>query len=149
MRIGGREQLWILNGKVPEPCADSVRWALAFEASHRDGSFRVGLTAFEEVGIEVSTVFLGTDQGWGSGAPILFETRVFGPEITEPSVINGRPFTYHPESSFGTVRRYSTWEQAEQGHAMIVEMVKKELAQKETSAEVIAGAVMAKLRGEV
>jgi hypothetical protein len=32
-----------------------------------------------EVGdVEVSTVFLGLDHGWGEGPPVLFETMTFG-----------------------------------------------------------------------
>lgn len=54
-------------------------------------------------GCEVSTVFLGLDHSFGSGPPLLFETMVFG-----------GPFDQEQD-------RYSTWAEAEAGHARIVE----------------------------
>ena len=60
-------------------------------------------------GIRVSTVFLGVDHNWSrEGSPILFETMVFGVDNEHQ-------------------RRYSTWEQAEQGHRDVIKLVTKEL----------------------
>ena len=56
-------------------------------------------------GLRVSTVFLGIDHNFGEGEPLLFESMVFGAdeEIQE---------------------RYSTYEQAEEGHKKLVEKYK-------------------------
>lgn len=55
-------------------------------------------------GVTVSTVFLGIDhRHFGKGPPILFETMVF-----------------NDYGDDGTQERYSTWEEAEAGHARIV-----------------------------
>jgi hypothetical protein len=57
--------------------------------------------------VSVSTVFLGLDHNFGEGgAPLLFETMVFG--------LPGED-----------CRRYSTWAEAEEGHARIVAQVFK------------------------
>lgn len=56
-------------------------------------------------GSRVSTVFLGLDHQWGDGPPLLFETMVF------------------PEDDFAEedMDRYSTWEEAVEGHRNMVE----------------------------
>jgi len=54
----------------------------------------------------VSTVFLGLDHQFGAGEPVLFETMVFGGEYD------------------GEQDKYSTWEEAEAGHAEILAKVK-------------------------
>src|SRR5262245_61047886 len=60
------------------------------------GGWRVG---WDGVSAEhVSTVWLGLDHGWGRGAPIIFESLVCGGLFD------------------GTMRRYSTLEQARAGH---------------------------------
>ncbi len=53
-------------------------------------------------GLRVSTVFIGIDHNWGDGEPLLFESMVFGldDEVQE---------------------RYSTYEQAEEGHRKLVD----------------------------
>ncbi len=51
---------------------------------------------------EVSTVWLGLDHNFGNGPPLIFETMVFGDDGEED------------------VRRYSTKDEAERGHARIV-----------------------------
>ena len=68
-----------------------------FETANR----RVAFTQLKDV--SVSTVFLGTDQALLPGdLPLLFETKVFGgPADAE-------------------LRRYSTWDEAEQGHGAVV-----------------------------
>ena len=55
-------------------------------------------------GCDVSTVFLVLDHSWTDGGkPILFETMVFGRDDSHP------------------LWRYHTWQEAEEGHASIVE----------------------------
>lgn len=54
-------------------------------------------------GLQVSTVFTGIDQNWGEGAPILFETMVFGlPDDLQPRW------------------RFSTWDDALETHHRLV-----------------------------
>jgi len=68
----------------------------------------------------VSTVFLGIDHNWGGGPPLIFETMIFnqGPESERP---------WHEEYQ----ERYSTWEQAEAGHARAVLEAKRLLEEGE------------------
>ena len=84
---------YILEGKSPKPVDDILEWAEWFETANR----RVARTKMW-LGVEVSTVFLGLDHSFDRGAPILFETMIFG----------GKQDEYQD--------RYHTWEEAEIGH---------------------------------
>jgi hypothetical protein len=55
-------------------------------------------------GVTVSTVLLGLDHNWGDGPPLIFETMIFGGE--------------HDEFQ----ERYSTREEAEEGHRRACEL---------------------------
>lgn len=68
-----------------------------------DEKRRVGHT--ETWNGEVSTVFLGLDHSWSGPPPLLFETMVFGGTLDQEQV------------------RYSTWDEAEAGHAAMVAKV--------------------------
>jgi hypothetical protein len=59
----------------------------------------------------VSTVFTGLDHQWRDGDPLLFETMIFGGPLDQEQ------------------DRYSTWEQAERGHADAVTRARKAIAQ--------------------
>jgi len=89
----------MLDGKnaVVEP--DLLTWARWFETAHEER-----IVARTEVGdVMVSTVFLGLDHCFTpDGPPLIFETLVFG----------------GPHD--GEMDRYSTWEEAEQGHAVML-----------------------------
>jgi hypothetical protein len=85
---------YILDGKKPVKEPDILKWALSFEI----GSRRVALT--EGYKKRVSTVFLGLDHSFGFGPPLLFETMLFG---------KGQWVDEYCE-------RYSTWQEAEDGH---------------------------------
>lgn len=90
-----------LDGHNPVPCEDLVEWAMDLG---NDDIRRVAYTELPD-GVQISTVFLGLDHNFsGEGDPVLFETMVFGGEHNHEMV------------------RYTTWEEAEKGHA---EMVKK------------------------
>lgn len=108
-----RTQLWILNGRVPEPCLDLHRWAQWFGAADRH-------VAKDEIAghqILVSTVFIGIDHNFVSnGPPVLFETMVFGEE--HAGKLFGRDCTMREDLE---QRRYSTWAEAEAGHQRIVQ----------------------------
>ena len=78
------------------PVPNVLDWAKWYEAADR----RVDQT---RVGDKIiSTIFLGVDYNFGEGPPILFETAVF---------LGGSTLR---------LKRYSTWEQAVEGHAEVV-----------------------------
>lgn len=56
----------------------------------------------------VSTVFLGIDHGWDDGPPLLYETMVFGPHVDQ------------------YCERYSTEDEAREGHDRIVGWLRRE-----------------------
>jgi hypothetical protein len=93
---------YILNGHDPVPCDD-----LATLTNWMEGPDRlVRDTQFIDPArnrVRVCTAFLGVDVNFGDGAPILFETVTFG-----------GPCDWE-------LYRYSTWEEAEQGHAAVVQ----------------------------
>lgn len=62
----------------PTPEPDLVRWAMWYETAQR----KVAETHVEQ-GVRVSTVFLGLDHQYDEGAPILWETMVFGGPYNE------------------------------------------------------------------
>lgn len=69
---------WILDGAgtpVREP--DLLKWAQWFGTNERT-------VAYDTIGeSNVSTVFLGLDHTFDGGAPILWETMVFGGKLNE------------------------------------------------------------------
>ena len=95
---------FILEGHKVVPCDDLLTWGEWLGTADR----RVARTEIS-ASLFVSTVFIGLDHSFGNGPPLLFETMVFR---------NG---------SGGEEDRCSTWEQAEQQHAKMVEQVTKEI----------------------
>ena len=90
---------YILEGKKVVPCYDLYKWANWMKNADRK------VASDKKGGIMVSTIFLGLDHNFGQGEPLLFETMVFGGE--------------HDED----MDRYSTWEEAEEGHKCMCERV--------------------------
>lgn len=65
--------------------------------------------------IEVSTVFLGIDhRTWGKGPPVLFETMIFGGPLD------------------GSCDRYTSYDDAQTGHAMAVAKARAAIGQNVT-----------------
>lgn len=89
-----------LDGRTPIPVEDVSTWGAWFQTADRT----VARTATED-GV-VSTVFLGMDHGFGRGAPVLFETMVFGGPMND------------------YCERYRTWAEAERGHRTVVAQVR-------------------------
>lgn len=83
--------------------------------NHPDDAWaRVAYNEWDEGAIYVSTVFLGLDHNlMGRGPPLVFETMVFGP--------------YGGDEQW----RYSTWEEAEAGHAEVVAMMEERIKKAE------------------
>jgi hypothetical protein len=92
-----------LEGKTLVP-TDLMTWAMNYD---KGGNRVIGYTEFAD-GVYVSTVFLGMNHQYGDGPPLLFETMVFGGEFDQEQ------------------ERYSTYEEAEAGHARWVAAVKGE-----------------------
>lgn len=104
-----------LLGKIAIPCMDLLEWGRWFQTADRS-------VAKTQVGpLWVSTVFLGLDHRMiGTGDPILFETMVFGGDASS-------------EWGDSYQERYSTWGEAEAGHARAVEWAKAKLAEADAS----------------
>lgn len=84
---------YILDEKKVVPVNNVLEWAKFFETADRV----VNRTKLGEV--TISTVFLGIDHNFfEKDKPLLFETMIFGDELNEETW------------------RYSTWEEAEEGH---------------------------------
>jgi hypothetical protein len=93
---------YILKDKVPVQVHDMEEWMDAFRLHD---SRIVAKTDLPD-DIQVSTVFLGMDHSFGDdGPPILFETMIFGGALD------------------GYQERYSTWEEAEEGHRLALELI--------------------------
>ncbi len=88
-----RHGLYILEGHKPKLVEDIFEWGSWFETANR-----IVAQAVLKNGVKVSTVFMGLDRSFNDGEPILFETMIFG----------GKHDQYQ--------ERYSTWEEAEEGH---------------------------------
>ena len=102
----GHNGRYILVDKVPQIEPDLIKWAMWFE----DIENRIIAQENVEKDVRVSTTFLGLDYSFsGSNVPILFETRIFG----------GRYDKYQ--------QRYATWEAAEKGHKLAVQIAKGEI----------------------
>lgn len=91
---------YILDDKHNAVAVSLLEWAKWFEtASRRVKETNVG-------DIRISTVFLGLDHSFGEGKPLLFETMIFGGEHNQD------------------MDRYSTWQEAEDGHERFVNKVR-------------------------
>jgi hypothetical protein len=106
----GAPRHYVLDGKVPRVVSSFREWVQQFEQrteSCKQGAdiWRVGRTDLPNGGY-VSTVFLGLDHAFMGGPPMIFETMTFLPG---------------DEGENTEQLRYSTWEEAEAGHADAVE----------------------------
>jgi hypothetical protein len=97
------------DGHQPIPEPDLIAWGRWFEASLPKR--RVARTELPNGAGYISTVFLGIDHAFRSDVPVLFETMAF---IGDDG-----------EQYFD---RYTTWEEAEAGHWLIVGRALADLA---------------------
>jgi hypothetical protein len=91
---------YILDGKKPVPEPNILKWAIWMEAADRHV-----VQDYLLDGVNVSTIFLGLDYGFGYNDHLFFETMIFGGDHD------------------GYQERYSTWEEAEEGHKKAIELV--------------------------
>jgi len=92
-----------------QPCREenSLKWAQFFEDIEKRK-----VKSTEVRGVTVSTVFLGIDHNhFGGGAPILFETMVFGHNQDSE------------EEFYDFQERYCTWDEAVAGHKSVVDNI--------------------------
>ena len=96
-----RQMFYILVDRKPIVAPSTVVWTKWLEKENR-------YVANDEIGgIQISTAFLGINYAFSKkDEPLLFET-----------LIKGGPLDGH-------TWRYSTWEQAEEGHAAAIKRVK-------------------------
>jgi hypothetical protein len=105
-----RARYWVLDAERHPVAVDTLEEWAEFWAN--EATRRVGWDEFDP-GIQVSTVFLGIDHRYhGEGPPILFETMVFGLSVEDDDF----------------QLRYSTWDDAETGHKVVVRKVKELIA---------------------
>lgn len=90
---------YILQGQFAVEEPDLIKWAEWFGTADRT----VGRSQLGDV--VISTVFLDLNHQWGDGPPLLFETMVFGGDFSDCQA------------------RYTTWAEAERGHALAVQLV--------------------------
>lgn len=95
---------YLLYGKVVVPVQDLEEWYSKLTDEMRRIDFSSIVDKSGEI-VHISTVFLGIDYNYGGGDPILFETMIF----------------YGPHD--GYQRRYHTYDEAENGHKQILNMV--------------------------
>jgi len=91
-----------LVGKQAVPCT-LLEWSVFFNTRNRC----IIKTKIKDS--VISTVFLGINHNFGPGDPLLFETMVFGGPLNEE------------------MNRYTTWEEAEEGHTEMVKAVVQRL----------------------
>lgn len=103
---------YILVDKEPVVCNDLEEWA---RFMGEENSRRVALDELH--GVCISTVFLAIDHNWtGNGGPVLFETLITWEEHDE-------------------ILRYETYQEALDGHAVLLKAVKDHFEPKGIAAE--------------
>ena len=94
---------YILVNREPVE-VDLMEWARWLQENENDRSVKKTKIA----GTDISTAFLGVDHNFsGEGSPILFETMILG-----------GPYNQY-------CWRYSTWDEAIEGHNRVIELVSK------------------------
>lgn len=94
---------------TPIECENLLEWSAWYEKADRT----VAKTKIGDV--TVSTVFLSTDHSFNHGPPILYETMIFGGENDQFQ------------------ERYTTREEAEEGHRIAVELASRSVASREST----------------
>jgi hypothetical protein len=115
--LGGPE------GHTPIPCYSLIEWGRWLENNRQDRQIAFTGNAHKWV----STVFLGLDHRFfGGGPPLVFESMAFVHEGRMMSFFGGEP---QPVPETLDQLRYSSWDDAEVGHKV---MVRKYLVNQKT-----------------
>lgn len=118
--------LYLLETNVPYKCEDPLTWGTQFRLDEASGKNWIGDVTISD--IRISTKFLGVDKAILPGLdPILFETIV-----------------WMPNKLIGHIDTYSNWEDAELGHAEIVNAINNEIGLTTAAQEILVN-VLAKL----
>jgi len=121
VRRRGGLRYYRLVGHRAVALKDALEWATWFGVSDKER--QVGFTPVGPY--SVSTVFLGIDHNFlGDGPALLFETMTFN-DGDQSSTHVGDDLIYHP-LDIG-IRRYATWDEAERGHAQMVQSCRDHL----------------------
>lgn len=91
---------YILKDKIPVKVSSITEWGQWMQDNDKE---RVVCRTQITKEVYVSTVFLGLDHSYIGGAPVLFETMIFGGDLDEYQW------------------RYSTWDEALKGHQEAIE----------------------------
>lgn len=102
---------YILDDQHKAILVDMWVWAEWFE-HFENRQVAESFTEFHRI----STVFLGLDHSFGNGPPLLFETMVFEREGVSQEMF-GKMHEVFPDVD---IDRYTTWEEAQAGHAGLV-----------------------------
>lgn len=94
------------NNPTPMPQDDLLEWGAWMKAAQESGRAQVAEDRIDP--FHIRTHFCGCDHNWEDGPPVLFETLV-----TEN---NERRDLY--------TQRYTTWNDAETGHAQVIKNLK-------------------------
>lgn len=97
---GGWPILFVLRNRQAVPAQDKGEWSQEMTGPRHVS--RSGAVLKDGTRIIVSTVFLGVAFDYRGSDPLLFETMIFGGEFDQRCT------------------RYTTWEEAENGHLEIV-----------------------------
>jgi hypothetical protein len=101
---------WDINGHTHVYLGEGPEAARVWAAAIDDEERKV--VASEEVEhVFVSTVFIGIDQGYGKGPPLLFETMAFVHDGGDPKYDH-------------VCWWYATWDKAAQGHKSLVRQIR-------------------------
>lgn len=107
------------DGKTPIEAKDVFEWAEWYEEAAKNNSRHV---AHEQVfGLKVSTVFLGLDHSWSGGPPLLFETMIYRDTPNKKHKLGNHIFEINT-SFMDYQQRYSTWQEALEGHRRALEL---------------------------
>jgi hypothetical protein len=104
-----------------------LAWAHAMEELRQSGRF---IVKQEEIGENsISTVFLGLDhnftrRAYGVGHPHIFETMAFGPPNEDGGIWLGDRFVKITLGESFYQDRYSTWNEALEGHEQVAQWMK-------------------------
>jgi len=128
MKRGPHNGRYILDGHIPVPEPDLIKWAhWVEEDDHR-------IVKQEDVGeLWVSTCFLGLDHSWlDDSPPMLFETMIFR-KSNDEDARNARSLGLdhvpaHIHLDDAPVTRTPTWEMALETHAEAVAWAKERLS---------------------